>query len=820
MNHKKLLIADDSELNRAILVNMLEHDFEIIEVSDGKEAIAALESYQGRIAALLLDLVMPEMDGFEVLDEMNRKHWIDTIPTIIISAETNSAYIDRAFRLGVSDYISRPYISSVVRQRIINAILLQTKKQQLMSVVADQFDQQGKNNTVLVSILGYAVEFRNGESGTHMSNVCHLTELLLQRLLIKTDQYPLNHDDIETICTAAGLHDIGKLLIPESILTKHSALTPEEFDNIKRHPLLGANMISTLPIYQDERLVKYAIEICRWHHERWDGQGYPDGLRGEEIPIAAQVVSVADVYDALVSKHCYKESYSQETAMAMIHNGKCGTFNPILLDCLDDIAGKIKEEAKLPSSVVQSQYTAQRAVENLYKSHDLSTARMTRQLEDAYSRQNFFCDLSDELWFEYTAKPSVLTLYHGIVAQTGLPSVIHDPLTSSEFLSVASSDLVHTIEDRLNALPIDEQYIELEAQLVLSGQLRWCKIAILITWSNTEPGKCKSLLGKIQDIEAEYSRLANYHDISMEFTDDEDEVPPVYTCEDNVMRIAGDQLGMVFQRYRNIFETVRLVDPSICMQVSNGIGGHTLESSRHCYSVWEKAKRCDRCISLETIRTHKPVSKVEAVGNEVYYIIATCIEVDGHPYSLECVNPIHFSDMVGSGAEESVINQLLVRNRQVYIDSTTKVYNRRYYDDRLKNLVGEYAFAMIDIDNFKQVNDTFGHIAGDAALYRIAQAIRSAVRSNDKLIRYGGDEFFLLFHNLPSYILEEKLEKIIHTVSTVQIPEQPDLRITASAGGAYAYGKISGIIHMADIALYQAKQEKNCAVLFREELSI
>ena len=176
--------------------------------------------------------------------------------------------------------------------------------------------------------------------------------------------------------------------------------------------------------------------------------------------------------------------------------------------------------------------------------------------------------------------------------------------------------------------------------------------------------------------------------------------------------------------------------------------------------------------------------------------------------------------MVGSGAEESVINQLLVRNRQVYIDSTTKVYNRRYYDDRLKNLVGEYAFAMIDIDNFKQVNDTFGHIAGDAALYRIAQAIRSAVRSNDKLIRYGGDEFFLLFHNLPSYILEEKLEKIIHAVSTVQIPEQPDLRITASAGGAYAYGKISGIIHMADIALYQAKQEKNCAVLFREELSI
>lgn len=816
MDHKKLLIADDSELNRAILVNMLEHDFEIIEVSDGKETIAALESYQGRIAALLLDLVMPEMDGFEVLAEMNRNKWIDTIPTIIISAETNSAYIDRAFRLGVSDYISRPFISSAVRQRIINTILLQTKKQRLMGVVADQFNQQEKNNAVLVSILGYAVEFRSGESGTHMSNVCHLTELLLQRLLEKTDQYPLTHDDIETICTAAGLHDIGKLLIPESILTKPSALTPEEFDNIKRHTLLGANMISTLPIYQDNRLVTYAIEICRWHHERWDGQGYPDGFRGDEIPIAAQVVSVADVYDTLVSKCCYKEAYSQETAMAMIHSGECGTFNPILLECLDDIAPKIKEEAELPSSVVQNQYTAQKAVENLYKRRDLGAARMTQQLEDAYSRQNFFCDLSDELWFEFTAQPSVLTLYHGLVAQTGLPSVIRDPFDSSEFLSVAGSDLVRTIKDRLNVLTIDEHYIELEAQLALNGQLRWCKIAILVTWSNTEPSKCKALLGKIQDIETKYSRLAKYCDISAESAAGE-EVPPVYTCEDNVMRIAGNQLGVVFQRYRNIFETVRLVDPSICMQVSDGIGGHTLESSRHCYSVWEKAKRCDRCISLEAIRTHKPVSKVEAVGSEVYYIIATCIEVDGHPYSLECVNPIHFSDMVGSGAEESVINQLLVRNRQVYIDSTTKIFNRRYYDDRLKNLVGEYAFAMIDIDNFKQINDTFGHIAGDAALYRIAQAIRSAVRSNDELIRYGGDEFFLLFHNLPAYILEEKLENIIHAVSAVQIPEQPNLRITASAGGAFAYGKISSIIRKADMALYQAKQQKNCVVLYREE---
>lgn len=301
MDERKLLIADDSELNRAILVSVLEKNFDILEAADGKEAIATLAAHEGNIAALLLDVVMPEADGFEVLEEMNRRGWIDEIPTIMISVETGGSYIDRAFQLGAADYVSRPFVPNMIRRRVINAILLHTKTRKLTGLIADRFYRRERNTDILAAILGYAVEYRSGERGTHMTNVSRITGLLLHRLLERTDRCPIGPEDIETVCIASSLHDIGKLLIPEDILTKPTALTPGEFDIVKQHTRLGAKIISDLPIYQNETIIKYALEICRWHHERWNGEGYPDGLKGDAIPIAAQVVSVADVYDALTS---------------------------------------------------------------------------------------------------------------------------------------------------------------------------------------------------------------------------------------------------------------------------------------------------------------------------------------------------------------------------------------------------------------------------------------------------------------------------------------------------------------------------------------
>ena len=383
MNQKKILIADDSELNRALLVDMLEHDFSIFEVSNGKETIAALQAHQGEIEVLLLDVVMPEMDGFEVLAAMNENHWIDDIPVIMISAETGSAYIDKTFKLGAVDYVSRPFVPNVIRRRIMNTVLLHTKKQQLMSVLADRFYRQEKNTELMVDILGHAVECRSGEGGTHMTHVILVTGLLLQCLVGKTDRYHLEREDIGAIRMASGLHDIGKLQIPEEILTKPHSLTPEEYEIVKRHTQIGAKLITDLPIYQNERLVKYAIEICRWHHERWNGEGYPDGLKGDAIPIAAQVVSVADVYDALTSERCYKEAFSHEKSMRMIHSGECGSFNPLLLECLDEIAVRLQKELSVVPHLDQGHSEARRTVEELYASRsEDSTTRLGRNRHD------------------------------------------------------------------------------------------------------------------------------------------------------------------------------------------------------------------------------------------------------------------------------------------------------------------------------------------------------------------------------------------------------------------------------------------------------
>ena len=812
MNRKKLLIADDSEMNRAILANMLDHDFEIIEVSDGREAIAALQAYRGELSALLLDIAMPEMDGFEVLREMKERGWIEEVPTIMISAETGSSYIDRAFELGASDYINRPFATSIVRRRIINTILLHTKKQQLMDVVSGRLYRQEKNNEVMLSILIYAVEYRSGEGGLHMQGVEYLTNLLLRRLMEKTNRYVIDHADVDVICLASSLHDIGKLMISEDILKKPGKLTDEEYAIIKQHTRIGAQIISRLPIYQNEKLVKYAIEVCRWHHERWNGEGYPDGLKGDSIPIAAQIVSLADAYDALTSERSYKQAFTHEKALAMIHNGECGSFNPLLLECLDEISGAVKRNAAKEAS--QEQAAVHRVVEELYRGQDLSSARMTQQIEEAYAKQGFFTRLTDEIWFEYTAQPSSIHLSNGAVEQTGLSQTIVDPAEDTDFLAIVGGETIEQMRQEFRRLPADETYFEVTATIVLSGRLALCRMAILIIRSVNDPSHCASLIGRVIDIDGGYRRLESY-DLSAPAPADQQLLLPVAAGADGVLKLTHEQLGLVMQSYRSMFQLVRLVDPEICMQLTAGADGTAVENNGHCYSVWGKTRRCERCISQDVVRLRKTQNKIEMIGSDVYYVLAMYVEVDGFPYSLECVNPIRSDDMIG-GESENLLSQLLVRNRQVYIDSATRVFNRRYYDDRLRGLTGEYAMAMIDIDNFKHINDRFGHAAGDAALYSIAQNIRSVLRSSDELVRYGGDEFFLLFHGLPEHILERKLEDICRAVRAITFPEYPGLTLSASIGGMYGTGCISDLIRKADIALYQAKTTKNRAVLYKE----
>ena len=336
-----ILIVDDSELNRALLSEMLKDDFRILEASNGRECLDALEQYGMGISLVLLDINMPVMDGFEVLVQMNRNHWIEDIPVVMISSDDTESNIKRAYDMGVSDYIRRPFDAQVVFRRVFNTIKLYAKQRRLITLVTDQIDEKEKNNQIMIRILSQIVEFRNGESGLHVEHINILTGLLLERLVQKTDHYDLTWSDQYRITLASALHDIGKIGIDDKILNKPGRLTKEEFEIMKSHTLIGASILENLGLYQEEPLIKTAYQICRWHHERYDGKGYPDGLQGEEIPISAQVVSVADVYDALVSERVYKKAITHEKAIEMILNGECGVFNPILMECLVDIKDKI-----------------------------------------------------------------------------------------------------------------------------------------------------------------------------------------------------------------------------------------------------------------------------------------------------------------------------------------------------------------------------------------------------------------------------------------------------------------------------------------------
>ena len=339
-----ILLVDDSEMNRVMLSEILGQEYRILEAKDGQEGMEKLREEAGNIALVLLDINMPVMDGFEVLRTMNTNHTIEDVPVIMISSDDSEEAIRKAYELGASDYVNRPFDAKIVYRRVSNTIKLYAKQRRLVQMGSDQIRAREKNTDVLVGVLSQIVEFRNGESGSHVRHIRIITETLLHRLIELTSRYDLTPEQQDNIPLASALHDIGKIGIDEAILNKPGKLTAEEFAVIKTHSMLGAEMLQKTESFADQPLLQTAYEIACWHHERWDGKGYPDGLKGDDIPISAQLVSMADVYDALTSERCYKKAFPHETAVQMITNGECGAFNPLLLQCLLDVQGELKQE--------------------------------------------------------------------------------------------------------------------------------------------------------------------------------------------------------------------------------------------------------------------------------------------------------------------------------------------------------------------------------------------------------------------------------------------------------------------------------------------
>lgn len=505
---KKILIVDDSEMNRALLEDMLSDDYEILEAANGMEATAILSEQELGICLVLLDIVMPVMDGFETLTMMNKKGWIKNIPVIMISAETASTYMDRAYGLGAVDYISRPFDERTVRHRVDSNVILGEKQRSLSTRLSAQIYEKEKDNRLMIEILSHIVEFRNGESGLHVLHVHTITEILLKALRKKTDRYPLTQQEITLICNASALHDVGKISIPSEILNKPGRFTPEEFEIMKGHTVEGAKMLKDIPFRGNEPLIKIGYQICRWHHERYDGRGYPDGLKGEEIPIAAQVVSLADVYDALTAKRVYKPAFSHEKAMEMILHGECGAFNPLLLECLEESQEQLKKEL----NVISLGNAADREIHNLV-AHTLKTDgtdvsnRTVRLLEHERTRANILSELSREITFEYSEAPEMIKLSEWSADYLGLPLTVIEPKDSDLGKVIFKpKDFENLLNSLKNTKP-DSPAVTAKYMLNIKGAKTWCKITAKAMWSDTEPPEYEGAIGKIIDINDETEEM-------------------------------------------------------------------------------------------------------------------------------------------------------------------------------------------------------------------------------------------------------------------------------------------------------------------------
>ena len=478
---EKILITDDSALNRQLLADILGDRYEYLYAGDGVEALELLNS-RFDIDLLLLDINMPRLDGFSVLSALKHCDLGRELPVIIISSEDDDGFIQRAYDLGVTDYLQRPFNVTVVQRRVSNTLAMYARQRQLVHLAEEQVYQREKTNSAIISILSHVVESKNRESGTHILHVRTITSLMLRQLVSITDRYPLSQEDISRISTFSALHDIGKIKIPDEILNKPGKLTNEEFEIMKRHSVIGDELLRDMPVPQDDPLMRTAHEICRWHHERWDGRGYPDGLKGDEIPISAQVVALADVYDALTSDRCYKPAFTHEAAISMILNGECGAFNPLLLDCLTAVQDRLRTAMERAPSLFDYQEESHRlAEEMLDKEPESDEDPAWQQLPLEQAKAAFFAQQCGGLQFVHDRWTDVVTYTDW--SAPGAPRHWSFSMTDQ----AKDSPLTHEDQVRLYhlvraATPASPD-LSMEVSITVGGETRSALLRARVIWS-------------------------------------------------------------------------------------------------------------------------------------------------------------------------------------------------------------------------------------------------------------------------------------------------------------------------------------------------
>lgn len=801
---QKILIADDSEMNRELLAAILEEEYDIIQANDGVQAVDCLQRQAEEISLLLLDIVMPHMDGFEVLSYMNKEHWIDAIPVVIISSENSPIYIKRGYDLGATDFIGKPFDANMVLRRSANAILLGAKQRRMTSIVSNQIYEREKSSKLMINILSHIVEFRNGESGLHVLHIQTITEMLLRQLVQKeNNRYALSKEQIRMITTASALHDIGKISIPDEILNKPGRLTAEEFAVIKGHSMAGANMLSELPLDQkEEPLVKTAYEICRWHHERYDGGGYPDGLKGEEIPVSAQVVALADVYDALTSERCYKDAYSHEKAIEMILAGQCGAFNPLMLECLLDISSSLKKKMGYKSKERYEQTDLSDIASRFHDFEMDSSEKIVQQLEFERMRYNFLAEGSRNIVFTYTISPPLLTFNQAGCKRSGITEPSFSPLQSGVLKDLVEEQslkrLIRKITQATRETP------DVTSNLLLTDGKNPChyRCECRVIWTDGAEKGYTGVVGKLTDITDDYMVMENVReeglkvlekDRSAEFSGFYDRFKKCGFSTD------GTEAWLLLQYLQIPYDLVRYVDPITNKVIHIEKDGKMWESETACSDIWNCLEKCSNCISRLSMQTGKRMTKLEVAGEDPYQVVSMYVEIDRKPCCLEMASRIDGDFMPDGYSRDEILSSVRIHKEKVYIDPVTGVYNKRYYVEKLSKMDNAAALMFADIKNFKRINENFGHQAGDDVLRQVAGVLRDVAAGKGDVLRYSGDDFVTVFFKATEEELSEIQKEMCRRVEALRFPELPGVQLKLVTAGTSIPGRVEEMLEQVRI---------------------
>ena len=801
---QKILIADDSEMNRELLAAILEEEYDIIQANDGVQAVDCFQRHAEEISLLLLDIVMPHMDGFEVLSYMNKEHWIDAIPVVIISSENSPIYIKRGYDLGATDFIEKPFDANMVLRRSANAILLGAKQRRMTSIVSNQIYEREKSSKLMINILSHIVEFRNGESGLHVLHIQTITEMLLRQLVQKeNNRYALSKEQIRMITTASALHDIGKISIPDEILNKPGRLTAEEFAVIKGHSMAGANMLSELPLDQkEEPLVKTAYEICRWHHERYDGGGYPDGLKGEEIPVSAQVVALADVYDALTSERCYKDAYSHEKAIEMILAGQCGAFNPLMLECLLDISSSLKKKMGYKSKERYEQTDLSDIASRFHDFEMDSSEKIVQQLEFERMRYNFLAEGSRNIVFTYTISPPLLTFNQAGCKRSGITEPSFSPLQSGVLKDLVEEQslkrLIRKITQATRETP------DVTSNLLLTDGKNPChyRCECRVIWTDGAEKGYTGVVGKLTDITDDYMVMENVREEGLKVLE-KDRSAEFSSFYDRFKKCGfstdGTEAWLLLQYLQISYDLVRYVDPITNKVIHIEKDGKMWESETACSDIWNCLEKCSNCISRLSMQTGKRMTKLEVAGEDPYQVVSMYVEIDRKPCCLEMASRIDGDFMPDGYSRDEILSSVRIHKEKVYIDPVTGVYNKRYYVEKLSKMDNAAALMFADIKNFKRINENFGHQAGDDVLRQVAGVLRDVAAGKGDVLRYSGDDFVTVFFKATEEELSEIQKEMCRRVEALRFPELPGVQLKLVTAGTSIPGRVEEMLEQVRI---------------------